>query len=574
MDFTYLKDIYMKHIGYKVMGFKDDTDLIRSGANGTLEYSLDDLSQDNVLEMEGNGVYLGIDEQYVLDYYSNLAEREILLKLEFDSNDITTGDITDKEPELSVKKVTIKQVHLIEDGEVIRELTNNKEVKMNNEINKPSGLYVYHNDELVTEREYLTDIQDEIINTEPNLYDLNDDLSYQQFYEDHPFGVDFAKERVLTIDYDNTDLQHSRVSLPNEEGFWDFEDCDLEETRTILNGLGIAATAQTYKLEKENLDYVYYKDKGELIFKIEGDNTNLTISEFKEAVLSKASWLDPEIDNSEIKPVLGEHLKHTEKAMYEIGEEYPDHKLLVMHNDEDRKAYATQVQDLTNDELRYGDFKSENGYLVNEESKTVILLPEKALAEITLFNKVKSDFDFSADKVNFTIKQDEGDINYLVRENNLKGKVDLDNKTYKVFEQKPSATGDATTAILLPVNPDEERLKELEISIDSVVISGSAYITTFKFDDNRDEKFMVLTSGDKSQIKNKSVFNELVESHGGDFEAKYKELESELTKISKSYSLENKTEIFKKQKERYLKKEQTVQQSKGIGREPVKLKMK
>jgi len=112
----------MKRVGYKVMAFKENCDLIRAGANGNLTYEIEEFREGSVLEMPGNGCYLALDEDYVMDYYSGLAEKEILIKMEFDTDDIITGDINDKEPELSLSKVKILDVQVIEDGEISHKL--------------------------------------------------------------------------------------------------------------------------------------------------------------------------------------------------------------------------------------------------------------------------------------------------------------------------------------------------------------------------------------------------------------------------------------------------------------------
>lgn len=99
----------MVMIGYKVMPLSDDGQQILSGANSRLSFPLDTCE----LSMPGNGIYLALSKEYVLDYYSGLSEREVLLTLEFNESDILSGNIEDKEPELSVGKVTIINKTLI-----------------------------------------------------------------------------------------------------------------------------------------------------------------------------------------------------------------------------------------------------------------------------------------------------------------------------------------------------------------------------------------------------------------------------------------------------------------------------
>ena len=55
----------------------------------------------------------------VIDYYSNNTDNvEVLVTLEFDSDDITSGYLDEVEPVLTVKKATIKNIEVVEDYEV------------------------------------------------------------------------------------------------------------------------------------------------------------------------------------------------------------------------------------------------------------------------------------------------------------------------------------------------------------------------------------------------------------------------------------------------------------------------
>lgn len=101
-------------IGYKVMNYDKDLDILISGRNSRLTFFCNIGSE---IKMPDNGVYIGIDKDYVMDYYSGLAENEVLLTLEFDEKDIVTGNVTDRECELSVKKVKIIDFQEIIAGE-------------------------------------------------------------------------------------------------------------------------------------------------------------------------------------------------------------------------------------------------------------------------------------------------------------------------------------------------------------------------------------------------------------------------------------------------------------------------
>jgi hypothetical protein len=96
--------------GYKVMPIINGE--ISSGANARLNL---DIKVGKVFTMPGNGIYLSLNKQYVLDYYSELADEEVLITFKFNPKDITTGNITDKETEISVKKVLVTSIENISD---------------------------------------------------------------------------------------------------------------------------------------------------------------------------------------------------------------------------------------------------------------------------------------------------------------------------------------------------------------------------------------------------------------------------------------------------------------------------
>lgn len=96
-------------IGYKVMRISDCGNFLVSGMNSNLTFPINTKN----LSMPGNGIYLGIDKQYVLDYYSELAEKEALLTVEFDENNIITGCLEDIEPEVSIGQVKIVTLEIL-----------------------------------------------------------------------------------------------------------------------------------------------------------------------------------------------------------------------------------------------------------------------------------------------------------------------------------------------------------------------------------------------------------------------------------------------------------------------------
>lgn len=110
-----------EYIGYKVM--KTEKGKIISGKDSRQTFNLE-LNKE--FEMYGNGLYLGMDKDYVMTYYSGLADEEVLLELKFKKSDIITGSLDDREPEISVRKaVILSYCHIIE-GELVPEKTTAK----------------------------------------------------------------------------------------------------------------------------------------------------------------------------------------------------------------------------------------------------------------------------------------------------------------------------------------------------------------------------------------------------------------------------------------------------------------
>ena len=89
-------------IGYKVMKYENGQ--LVSGANSRLAFPA---KVGTILDMPGNGIYMSPNKDYVLDYYSGLAENEVLVTFEFNPNEITFGNLADKEPEIAVNKAKI-----------------------------------------------------------------------------------------------------------------------------------------------------------------------------------------------------------------------------------------------------------------------------------------------------------------------------------------------------------------------------------------------------------------------------------------------------------------------------------
>ena len=90
------------------MGVEDGK--LVSGADRRLSFPL---ARGTVIRMPRMGVYLSTNRQFVLDHYSELADEEVLLTLEFDPTQLLTGNLTDREPDFSVREATIVDYELL-----------------------------------------------------------------------------------------------------------------------------------------------------------------------------------------------------------------------------------------------------------------------------------------------------------------------------------------------------------------------------------------------------------------------------------------------------------------------------
>ena len=104
-----------ERIGYKIMPLIDGK--LMSGFNKNLgEF---ELRKGAEMAMPGNGIYMSTNREFVLESYSGLAEEEVLIAFKFDPNTITSGNMTDREPEVTVPKATIIGFQYLVDGELI-----------------------------------------------------------------------------------------------------------------------------------------------------------------------------------------------------------------------------------------------------------------------------------------------------------------------------------------------------------------------------------------------------------------------------------------------------------------------
>ena len=97
--------------GYKVMGYDPSTGQVVSGANARLRL---DLRRGAVHRMPGKGIFLGSSSKYVLDYYA-VFEYNALLTYSFDPSDVTSGSLTDREPEITVSEARVEKFEVFDE---------------------------------------------------------------------------------------------------------------------------------------------------------------------------------------------------------------------------------------------------------------------------------------------------------------------------------------------------------------------------------------------------------------------------------------------------------------------------
>lgn len=100
-----------KMIGYKAMRFEKGRAV--SGADSRQGFVV---KKGHVIRMSGKGIFLSTNRKYVETYYAGHNPHEVLLTLEFDPKDITSGKDTlgDREPELTVSAARVVDFEVLE----------------------------------------------------------------------------------------------------------------------------------------------------------------------------------------------------------------------------------------------------------------------------------------------------------------------------------------------------------------------------------------------------------------------------------------------------------------------------
>lgn len=94
-------------IGWKVMSATSCGGHLVSGADGRLKFPA---RAGQVLEAHA-GIWLSLQRDHVLTYYA-VHERNALLELAFDRDDILSGSLEDRETEICVRSARIQAVSI------------------------------------------------------------------------------------------------------------------------------------------------------------------------------------------------------------------------------------------------------------------------------------------------------------------------------------------------------------------------------------------------------------------------------------------------------------------------------
>ena len=103
-----------KLLGYKVMEYDPASKRVVSGADRRISLPM---KAGSIHTMRHPGIFLGASREYVMNHYA-VFETNALLTYEFDLGDVTTGNVYDREPEITVSKAKLLSVELFnEDGD-------------------------------------------------------------------------------------------------------------------------------------------------------------------------------------------------------------------------------------------------------------------------------------------------------------------------------------------------------------------------------------------------------------------------------------------------------------------------
>jgi len=103
-------------IGFRIMAYNPTTRRAVSGADSRVTVPL---KTGEMHTVPGLGMFLTPHRQYAIDYYAG-HELNALLEYEFNPDEITSGNLADAEPEVSVRSARLVSVTILdEDLEIV-----------------------------------------------------------------------------------------------------------------------------------------------------------------------------------------------------------------------------------------------------------------------------------------------------------------------------------------------------------------------------------------------------------------------------------------------------------------------
>ena len=98
-------------IGYRIMAYNPSTGRAVSGADSRVTVPL---KAGEMHVVRGLGMFLTPHRQYAIDYYAH-HDLNALLEYEFSADEITSGNLDDTEPEISVRRARLVSVTILND---------------------------------------------------------------------------------------------------------------------------------------------------------------------------------------------------------------------------------------------------------------------------------------------------------------------------------------------------------------------------------------------------------------------------------------------------------------------------
>lgn len=105
---------HAKILGYKAMRFEGGFAI--SGADSRQSFLV---RKGHVIRMPGKGIFLSTNREYILKYYAGGNNRDVVLTLAFNPEDIVSGRDTlhDREPELAVSEAKIVDFEIVDNDQ-------------------------------------------------------------------------------------------------------------------------------------------------------------------------------------------------------------------------------------------------------------------------------------------------------------------------------------------------------------------------------------------------------------------------------------------------------------------------